>query len=243
MLEERLPAFTGQDWQVALEPVAAGRRMAERAADAVREHQPDAVLLHLAAAPFAFEFVTNRIRKRLPAAYDLALRLSRDLKALAGGVGDGQAASPRRLIYRAPEWLAFRLIGGEVSIPVEYAIENTCDAVRTLATLEDVAVLCRLPVGQQPAPRPRARRMGARLRLYNDAVAAACRRHSIAVLDLAPRFAEAGRRITYAPDGIHCDRRMREFEAGILVSEIDRLVNDSRRTLAGAGGGLSGGQR
>jgi hypothetical protein len=36
---------------------------------------------------------------------------------------------------------------------------------------------------------------------------------------------------------------MREFEAGILVSEIDRLVNDSRRTLAGAGGGLSGGQR
>jgi hypothetical protein len=82
--------------------------------------------------------------------------------------------------------------------------------------------------------------MEARLRQYNDAVAAACRHHNIAVLDLAPRFASANRRITYAPDGIHCDTRMRDFEAGILVDEIDRLVNDDRirgpRALAGPRG-------
>jgi hypothetical protein len=226
MVEERLAASGSQAWQIVLEPLQPGRSMAERAAECTRRHEPDAVLLHLAAAPFAFEFVTNRVRRRWPRAYSGALRLSQTLKTLAGGLETNKRRSPRRLVYLGPEWLALRLIGGEVSIPVEHAIENTRAALEALARFEDIDVLCRLPVGQQPAPRARTQRMEARLRLYNSAVAATCRLHNIAVVDVLARFTEAGRRITYARDGIHCDLRMREYEAGILASEIERLVNN-----------------
>ncbi len=229
MVQERLAASTSRDWQVIMESLRPGRSMAESAEAFTREHQPDAVLLHLAAAPFAFEFVTNRVRRLWPRVYSLAVRLSQRLKLLAGGTADGQGTSSRRLIYVVPEWLALRVIGAEVSIPVEYVIENTRATIEALARFEDVAVLCRLPVGQRPAPAARAQRMEALLRQHNDSVASTCRQRNVDVIDVLPRFTEAGRRITYAPDGIHCDVRMREFEAGILVSEIERSMSAARR--------------
>jgi hypothetical protein len=91
--------------------------MAADASALVSEHSPDFAILSFAASPFTYEFVVNRVRRRLPWLYRPAQVFSQKLKVIAGGVADEVPDTPRALVYRIPEAIALRLIGGETSIP------------------------------------------------------------------------------------------------------------------------------
>jgi hypothetical protein len=219
LLEEMLNAADAGEWAVRTAMATPGRSMAQRALAAVREHSPDAVVLAIPAAQFTYEFVVNRIRRRWPWLYRPALIFSQRLKAAAGGAGD-ENVGPRGLLYRVPEQVALRLIGGEPFVSVEHAIANATEAIEALAGLEDLALVVRQPVGGMRATRARARRYDERLQRFRSAISGVCDRHRITSVDVASRLREAGLRSGFGADGIHLDDATRRFEAGLLTAAI-----------------------
>lgn len=218
LLEARLNA-SGGVWSVTAEIVGQGRSMARTMAVLAEQRQPDALVVALAASAFTYEFVVNRIRRRWPVVYRPALAFSQALKWVAGGDADERTTS-RSLIYRIPEAIALRVIGGETSIAVEHAIENTTLALEALSRLERTPLVVRLPVGGMRATGARAASYEARLSRFRSAVSQVCRARLIPVVDVAAELRSAGKSRGHGFDGIHLDHETRSFEAELLARAI-----------------------
>ena len=224
LVQGRLNAAGHVDWTVWAEIAHPSRSMAKSAVRLADEHEADVVVVAIAAFPFTYEFVVNRVRRRWPVLYRPVLALSQTMKRVAGGESEPQT-SPRSLIYRIPEAVALRLIGGETSITVEHAIENTTAALEALAQLEDTAVIVRLPVGGMRASRARAARYEERLSRFRSAISEVCRHRHMPVVDVAAELRFAGKSRGHGFDGIHLDHETRNFEAELLARAILAAVS------------------
>ncbi len=219
LVQDRLNAAGSREWTVRAEAAQPSRSMADTSVQLAREGKSDVVVVALAAYPFTYEFVSNRIKRRWPAIYSLALKISQKLKRAAGGESEPQI-TPRSLIYRIPEAIGLAIVGGETSISVEHAIENTTAALEALARLEETVVLVRLPVGGMRASRKRAARYEERLTRFRGAISDLCLQRHMQVVDVAAGLRTAGRSRGHARDGIHLDHDTRSFEADQLATAI-----------------------
>jgi hypothetical protein len=219
LLDEALNAGGAGVWEVRTAPATPGRSMKERAIAAVREHQPDIAVLAIPAAQFTYEFVVNRLRRRWPWVYQPALKFTQWLKAASGGAGEDSAGA-RALIYRVPEEIALRLIGGEPYVPVERAIENATETIEAFVRLEEMPFIVRQPVGGMRATRARARRYEERLTRFRSEIEAVCARHRVPCVDVAARMRESAMRAGFGADGIHLNEATRRFEAELLSAAI-----------------------
>lgn len=221
LLQDRLRALDpGEGWVVIPQLAQPGRAMAATVSRLADESQPAVVIISVAASPFTYEFVVNRIRRRWPRLYTGALAISQRLKAWAGGDAETEITTARSLIYRIPEWVAFATIGGETSIAVQHALANTTAALESLVRREQAAILVRLPVGGMRASPARAARYRARLAEFRAGIEEVCAQRHIPVVDPAAAIAEAGRKPGHGSDGIHLDVETRAFEAGRLAEAV-----------------------
>lgn len=211
-------------WEVVLEPVNQGRSLPERALALARKHRPDVIVLNLASAAVAEEFVVNRIRRRWPRVYSASLKASQLLKGAAGNQAEGRV-SPRSLLYQFPEWIAFHLIGGDPAIPPEYAVANVSQALSNLSTLEEVTIIVRLGAGLTRGSKARRARYSRRRDMHKAAVLADCAKRHITAFDLFEVMASKGFTPGRAKDGIHLDTASHHFEMRHTVDLILRELN------------------
>lgn len=234
-LEGRAP---GVAWRCTGAPLGPSRRMARDALALVEVHQPDFVVLHLAASAFAYEFPIERVRRRWPAVYRPAKAISERLHQLAR-FSLPDTAPPRRLIFGVPQWLALRTIGGDTAIPVEHAVANTRETIEALTQSEDIHLICRLPVGRAKASKARARRYQERIARHNSAIVDVCRQHRVPFLDLPRELEERGLRVQHQRDGLHMDDATERFEADLLAPQVVAMLDIEpvleRKAIAGPG--------
>src|SRR5262249_3194234 len=126
------------EWNCRPEAFYISDRMAARAVRIVEREKPRAVVLMIGSPAFADDFVVYRIRELWPPAFQASLWLSRTVKAIAGGGGEG-SRSPRGTLFRLPRRLGIKLIGAAPIYRMEAALGYARECVEALLRLEDVA--------------------------------------------------------------------------------------------------------
>lgn len=213
-------------WECLPAPVRMSREVAAPLSAMVGGLQPDIVVLSLTATQFAQDFVTNRIRRRWPKVHRLALRASQRLKISANE--PDPVFTPRRLLYRIPDAIAYRLIGGEPYYTVEKAVAGAKEAIDCILRFEDVVGLCRLPRLSEVMRGHRRQLYSERVDVFNAAVSEHCRRRHMPYFMMGDEFEAVGVTPTYIGDGLHFDLPTRTFEADTIARHVVRVLEPSR---------------
>jgi len=213
-------------WECLPAPVRMSREVAAPLGAMVEEMQPDVLVLTLTATPFAQDFVTNRIRRRWPKMHRMALRASQRLKI--GAKETDPVFTPRRLLYRIPDAIAYRLIGGEPYYTAERAVAGAKDAIDCILRFEEVVGLCRLPRLSEVMRGRRRQLYADRVDVFNAAVSEHCRRKHMPYFMMGDEFEAAGVTPTYIGDGLHFDLPTRTFEADAIARHVLRVLEPSR---------------
>jgi len=207
-----------------LAPITRG--LTDRALRAVEEVRPEVVVLTFLGTGFAFDYVTNRIRRKWHRAYAPAARLASTLKALAKDTTDASGARGRA--YRLVDALAFALIGGEPFMPLERAAEQAIDTIDELSRREEVEILCRLPGITDGLGGKRYGSYAGRVDAFNSKVAQHCERRRVRAFRIDDALAELEGRPRYAADGVHLDLNTRRLEAIATAYRIKSALAGER---------------
>jgi hypothetical protein len=198
------------------------RGLTERAVAAVEEERPDFVVITFLGSAFAFDFVTNRVRRRWRRAYALALKLADSLKGLAGDVTDVGGA--RSQVFHIPEAVAFRLFGGEPFITVDRAASQAIGTVERLLRFEDTEIICRLPGITAGLGGRGVLHYDQRVNAFNSAVAGYCDSRLVSWFRVDDALNQLGGHPHYAADGAHLDFETRRLEATATAERIKAVV-------------------
>jgi len=209
-------------WECHPELLLVSEGMAARALRAVEKHKPDAVALLLPPPAFADDYVVYRIRRLLPALYGFSLRLSKGLKALAGGGSEG-SPGVRGLLFRIPQRIVRFLIGADPSIDVTSATRCASETIEALVRTEALTTAVRVGPAV-PAHRHRLAEHHRRMRQFNAPVTALCDRRRVPWYDLDAALDAAGRRTGFVPDGVHQDLPTRSFDMELMASTLAAAV-------------------
>jgi len=217
-------------WTCVSERLFFGPNMAARAESLVERHQPDVAVLYLSKTQFVQKRVVFRIRNRWPRLYQRSLAFAHWLKGAAGG-GPYGATTARGWLYRAPLFLAERLIGTDPDLRVDDAIIYTRETVDRVAKHEAVTFLCKLPKETSGTPKT-AEQMGWADRFRGAVVEMCASRHIPAYVspdkETVPR--RWMRRVTV--DGVHSPVASRETNADGLAGEILAAVSEAAAVRA-----------
>lgn len=206
------------EWECLPAYVPMLRPMAASIEEAIHEARPDAAVLTLTGTAFAQEYVLNKLRRRWRRLYRPMLHSARWLKDAARATDP--VFTPRRLLFRLPEALAFRIIGGEPYMRLDRAIEIAKDAIETLVRHEDVVTVVRLPGVSFAIPPGRRKAYGAKVQVFNAAVTEVCRRRHVDYFNIVEELERAGRKPGVSQDLTHFDAQTRQFEAQVTAAHI-----------------------
>jgi hypothetical protein len=207
------------EWTCVSERLFQGPTMSDRALKLVERRQPDVAVLYLQKSQFQVRKVVFRIRNRWPAFYDRAQSLALLLKGWAGGGSYGSAGA-RGWIFRAPAFLAAKVIGADPDIWVDDAIRYTKETIEALARSEDLTLIVKMPKETSTSPRTAEQLEWAER--YRQAVVARCQARRIPAythVDNRPPVKRPWLRRS-APDGIHSPIDTREDHAETLAAQV-----------------------
>jgi hypothetical protein len=197
-------------------------QMAERALKAVRSQKPEAVVVMMGSPAFADDFVVYRLRELFPPVFGPSLKLSRLVKGLAGGAGEG-SASARGAIFRLPRRVGVRLIGAAPVYRLDDALRYSRETIDTLVRLEDVAVVCRGGVAN-PQFSDSAGEHRRRVEAYNAALGEYCRERHVPFYAVQDAMAADGHEIGFLAPGGHISRFTRRFDSATAATLVARSL-------------------
>ena len=190
--------------------------MAGRSLRLVERHQPDFVILRPTGLSFLHDDIASRVRRRWPHLYGATASIARYLDRMTGGRA-GEGSYRRRLLFRAPRWLAAAMIGVAPPVSTEAAAAFTIEAIDRLSALETTDLLCRIAVGNVDSNVPEPER-SRRVETYAARVRERCLERHVPFAD--NRDLWRSRDYDYDADRIHPGRNVRALEAQAMAADI-----------------------
>jgi hypothetical protein len=187
---------------------------------------PDIAVMRVAEMHFLHDYVVYRIRRRWPAMYRTAIRVSETLVNLAGG-GPSGTPSMRGWIFRVPRWIGAKLIGVAPEVEVDDAVAYTTQTLGVLLRKESTHVVL-VSSSNSMTPNIPASEAERRRSYYMGEIRRYCREHTVLVLDPGAVAAGLDTRIRLGPDRWHEDIEGRDLQARMYAQAIVQALEGRR---------------